>query len=983
MEPTSNDQTLDSGSQDQAPSGSGVTLVILQPRFGAEPLKDLSDEQARSQWVTMSAPWHPRLLAACRQLPRLEGIEQAQAARADEIRIVPAGAGLYLAPGYESAAISAGCRLIEAGIDRTALVSDLLENLPDAPSDSAATEEPFPQLAEDFQAIGAAYAVLMNLSILMGHADVLNQELLAAEVLPAAEAWCRGDSTSALNRLRAAFEVLSQARERFFPIDSYLVDLTLVDGETPTEAIGEMLATRVPVSLLATGAAIDRLASRSPELGRQIADGVNAGWVDVLGGAYQELEESLLPLESIVFQYARGAESYRRNLDERTVETLARRRFGLYPMQPQVARRFGMRYGLPMAFDGGRFPVPKESKRIWESPDGSTLECLTRIPLAADQWSGAVQFPARLAWSMKNDHVAVLPLIHWPAPVAGWYADLRRTATYAPVFGRWVTAGDFFHLSDRPWEVLRPGTDSFSSPYLQQAVARRDPAPVSRLIGRVERRAELDVTLAVNALGRALRVLQVPAAALEAGSFQDPRALELQVEGADGDQVNNASGCSEALQNAAVRLAESLSGGSADLAKGYLMINTLPFSRRVPMTLNPGQVDLGSPARQILLGETPDPATRIVDLPAMGFVWLSEEESEGRVEPGYCHADQETRVLRSSRFEVGFDPISGGLKGIKRTGEMAWRVGLQLVALGLKDADGQPRSSVMAAREFEVDTSRADLVQAVSRGEVLDPVRPEQPLAKFVLRAQLWADRSTLELEVEITEIDETWRQSFAGVGTDPWSSGLALRWAWPDANAVLKRSNQLGLETTTAERPETSELFEIISRPHHTALLMGGLSYHQRRGGRMLDSMLIVGDEAERRFGVGVSLDLENPIDAALDRLYPAVVVPAAAPAHGVKSGWFLNLDQRHVQITRVEFAERTYDGRGWGLILHLLETGNKASRCRLRLFVNPQWARQIDCQGDLIVDLSTTDDTVMIDLTPREFATVEITLGLHDLNA
>ena len=146
---------------------------------------------------------------------------------------------------------------------------------------------------------------------------------------------------------------------------------------------------------------------------------------------------------------------------------------------------------------------------------------------------------------------------------------------------------------------------------------------------------------------------------------------------------------------------------------------------------------------------------------------------------------------------------------------------------------------------------------------------------------------------------------------------------------------------------------------------------------------MLIVGDEAERRFGVGVSLDLENPIAAALDRLYPAVVVPAAAPAHGVKSGWFLNLDQRHVQITRVEFAERTYDGRGWGLILHLLETGNKASRCRLRLFVNPQWARQIDCQGDLIVDLSTTDDTVMIDLTPREFATVEITLGLHDLNA
>jgi len=288
----------------------------------------------------------------------------------------------------------------------------------------------------------------------------------------------------------------------------------------------------------------------------------------------------------------------------------------------------------------------------------------------------------------------------------------------------------------------------------------------------------------------------------------------------------------------------------------------------------------------------------------------------------------------------------------------------------------------MAARDFEVNLSRTDFVQAVSHGEVLDPNDPQQPLAKFTLRAQLWAERPTLELDVQITELDENWRQRLARADVDPWSAGLAMRWAWPDANSVLKRSSHLGLETTTAERPETSEVFEIISRPHHSALLLGGLSYHQKRGGRMLDTLLITGHEQERHFRVGVALDLENPLAAALDRLQPAVVVPAPAPAHGVTAGWFFNLDQRHVQITRVEFAERTYDGRGWGLILHLVETANKATRCRLRLFLNPQWARQIDCQGDLIVDLSTSDDAVLIDLTPREFATVEITLGLHEPN-
>ena len=29
---------------------------------------------------------------------------------------------------------------------------------------------------------------------------------------------------------------------------------------------------------------------------------------------------------------------------------------------------------------------------------------------------------------MKNDHVAAIPLVHWPKPVSPWYLDLRRTA---------------------------------------------------------------------------------------------------------------------------------------------------------------------------------------------------------------------------------------------------------------------------------------------------------------------------------------------------------------------------------------------------------------------------------------------------------------------------------------------------------------------------------------------------------------------------
>ena len=50
------------------------------------------------------------------------------------------------------------------------------------------------------------------------------------------------------------------------------------------------------------------------------------------------------------------------------------RRFGLYTQLPQFAKRFGFRFALHMGFDAGRFPIRSEVKRLWESPDASSLE---------------------------------------------------------------------------------------------------------------------------------------------------------------------------------------------------------------------------------------------------------------------------------------------------------------------------------------------------------------------------------------------------------------------------------------------------------------------------------------------------------------------------------------------------------------------------------------------------------------------------------
>jgi alpha-mannosidase len=144
-----------------------------------------------------------------------------------------------------------------------------------------------------------------------------------------------------------------------------------------------------------------------------------------------------------------------------------------------------------------------------------------------------------------------------------------------------------------------------------------------------------------------------------------------------------------------------------------------------------------------------------------------------------------------------------------------------------------------------------------------------------------------------------------------------------------------------------------------------------------MLDTLLVAGAETARSFTMGVVLDLEHPFHAAQDLAMPAAVVPTehGPPAVGV-TGWLVRLDRQNVAISRVEFTENAGD-RGWGLVFHLIETSGQSGRCRLRLFRNPSWARQVDFLGETIVDLSVEGDGVHVDLTPHEIARVEVALA------
>jgi alpha-mannosidase len=962
----------------EPPPRTGWRLLTLIPHDGKEPPASLADDLAQAVWSAVSAPWHPSLLSRAVELPRVEPIESPSTPGPKEIRLVAAGTFERLPSGYRNQVEDSGAILLEAGADRAELIRKLQERLGAVGTPETSDDPGMISVAADFLALGITRWLLRDLAISMGHPDAINLQALGREALAGADAWQMCDRATAVNRLRAGFEVLTQARERFYPVDAYLVDLCLLDPALPAGVLADPLEQHVAITFIAPAQAIETQASRDPAALETVRQAITEGWVDIAGGAYAEVEDLLLPLESIFWQFRRGTEVYRAHLEERSVETCARRRFGLYSQLPQIARRFGFRYAYHMGFDAGRFPIRAEPKRLWESPDGTSLETLLRPPVAADRPAQGLSLPWRLAATLRNDHVATLTMVHWPSPVADWYRDVRQSATYSPVFGRWVTLNDYFHLTDRPYETFRPDPDSYVSPYLAQAVARRDPRPISRLARHHRLRARLETTeffrslaCAIPAASNAAAIPEPPAAQPETAAVE--RWLET------GEDQRASTSLDVLAPYWAGQLARSIDatrqGAAISPRPGYLVVNSLCVPRRVAVLLEGAALDLRPEGPLRAAQFTDEGVYGVVDLPAFGFAWVPREPNlvQPPSESGGLSAGG--RTLKNETIELEIDETTGGIRGVMAPGESTPRLGQQLVLTGLGDSAGKPGASAMKVERYEVDYAGPALVQATSSGKVIDP-RSGACLARFTQRYRLWTGRPIAEIDVTLSDVDQPWLDRAAGA--DAWNQYLACRWAWPDPSSMLRRTVLLAPEVTEIDRPETPDALDISTRRQRTALLFGGLAYHQKHGSRMLDTLLLAGAETERTFRVGVVLDLEYPFQAALDLITPAAVVPTEGgpPALGTR-GWLIQVDQKAVAVTHISFVESTGDGRGWGLVLHILETSGQSSRCRLRFFRNPTWARQIDFQGEIVIDLSVDGDAVLIDLTPNEMARVEVTLG------
>ncbi|HND52949.1 MAG TPA: hypothetical protein PLV92_11150, partial [Pirellulaceae bacterium] len=544
-------------------------LLILLPCHSLEDFPTYHEgDDADGLLSAWSAMWHPAFLASAGTKPGWCRVDSPPVELAQRLLIVPTVAQQQLPTGFAQRAKDAGACLVRRLHKRDDIVAAALAGLgPDAPAIDA-------DLAADFMALGYCYLEVQLLTRQMRYASNLDELHFQNLVVAGARAARDGDLVLAREKLQACFDMLAEERNHYYPVEAYLLDVILAAPTTVGASLRTELATDSPASLLINGSCLEQMSAREPETMTAVCGAIQADRLSLIGGEAEERRWPLLGHESILAELRRGGTLFERLVGARPA-IYGRRRFGLTPALPQILSRLGFRGALHATLDDGRFPQGSQLKVRWEGGDGTGIDAVARPPLDASKPQTFLSLAMKLGESMDSDHVATLMLAHWPGQASPWLDVLRRVAKYSPAMGRFVSFEKYFRDTDPPGQIDRFEVDQYRSPYLKQAIIRRQVDPISSSVRYWRRRALLEsltaydtlLTLAGGPAPVADSEEQRQRAAWAEQTDQRPEDAEPDLATAEAFDAELAA----AAQRGAERLAAALPHSKSAAGPGYLL----------------------------------------------------------------------------------------------------------------------------------------------------------------------------------------------------------------------------------------------------------------------------------------------------------------------------------------------------------------------------------------------------------------------------
>lgn len=1020
-------------------------LILLNPyNFPGQNAMSLGKDDMACWLNGYSALWHPAALWGAAKPPRCEVPYDHEQPRAGVIYAVPEAPPMMLPDDWEERVRAAGAISFRVTTDRGVTLANLaqaLKDRADLPEGSGKLlEVPAEQMAPFF-GLGLGYLLQATLSEAMEHENLLDQDALwdnvqhavallagvpytpipqpnvfeerppqvgdfppdyeeypattpgghgetdephtdfehgapgqdwdrpeaGTDSSPSPEPTTSEEPASESNdpawylQLRSAAEKLLSAREVLYPVAIHLIDLFLPNDESARGRWPATYANEFAMNIVLTGAQLQEMATQQPERLAELASRFQNEQVEVCGGSFMEREDALLPLDSQLWNLLEGQKIARALLGSE-IRVFARRRFGFHPQLPLLLGTTGITRAVFQSFDEGAVPTYQSCVVSWPSPDGKQIEAFVRKPHPADAAETFFNLGHYLFKTTREDHAATLAFVH-TTEAAPWYADLVELTRLAGVPGQWTTLSKYLGevVSGDYAPTLSP--DEFHFDYLSERNQAGRPDPISGFAVHARLRRRLDSCWTLAALHRALAGkndrLDVHEQLLD---------LERRLESGAGTDLDQLDALERSIGTA---LAERLQARAEPNRPGYMILNPCSFIRRVALELDPGggPLALEGPVKSCQLDA--DKLRVVAEVPALGFAWIDRSGPAATTTPSPRQKLAERNILRNEFFEVEVDPASGGLRAIRDHRTRNNRLGQRLVF--------NP-GSAMRVEQIKVTSAGPALGEIVSEGVLQG--EQEQVLARFRQRFRAWRGRPILDLRIEIEPV-----QPAAGY---PWHAYFGARFAWRDERGVLLRGVNGATAITSHTRPQTPDFLEIRLARQSTVIFPGGLPFHQRIEGRMLDVMLIPEGERAHSFDLAIGLDREHPMQTALGLLSPVVVVPTEkGPPHIGTSGWLFHIDAPNLLMSRmIPGALRSEGGATDGtgdppdldparkdaITARLLECASHSGHAEFRCVRNPARGTLLDARGSFLVEPMLAGDAVLLEVSPNDLVHLQV---------
>jgi len=984
---------------------------------------DLGADDAASVLNAWSVLWHPALIANTEKLPEWYSADHPPELPGGNLIVIPKPSEDWLPHDWIEQAETYGATIIRGISERSEYIAAVEKAIRHrAETEQAETEQAQsatadacpvidPELLADFLAFGHCRLQIDLLARYMHYFDEVDDIRLLGDVFLAAKDATAGHVNNAQRHLKASYEILLEARERFYPVECYLIDLCLLNPDEKNlkglqNSLSDLRSGKfeAPLNIMLTAADAKTISISNSERIAELKSAIAAGHCDLIGGDYQEKPCPLLPLNSALHELNRGHQVLK-SLFDQTPVTWGRRRYGFATNLPQILTKFGYEAALHLILDDGLYPESEESKTNWEGADGTTINAITRLPLPADSSASYLRFAQTMGESMEQDHVAAMLFARWPELETPWYDDFRRIQHYAPVLGKFVTMREWADMTDDPGRHVKFEERQYLTPFLFQSVILNEADPISRYHRHYGNRSLYDLGCWFRSVTRLLRgepPVQQAETRLECtleASGPDRARTNTEAESTTESAPDLSSQITDFLQREARQLSHLILAKS-DSQVGLLVFNTQTILQTVTVNLPAGQLPVAKPdaTEPALKAMQVDDRQRCItlDIPACGFRWLPmQPESEvssiadltdrlmGRKQRGRSNKPLTPLVddylLRNEFVEVHLNEITGGIAKIKEYGRkpnrLSQQVGLRYATEKTyvdRETGQQVKTSYseMVCQEMQILSTGPAVGEIKTAGILIDP-QTQESISTFEQIVRLWRSRRIVEIELTL--------QPKLMPEADPWNNYYAMRFAWNASTASLTRSVLEGAHAAASSRIESPHYLEIADENERTTILSRGYPFHRKTGPRMLDSLLITAGETTRTFCFQIAIDAHYPLQSAQAALIPATVVPTeTGPPQSGDTGWFVHLSEPNVQILQFEnlIADLDHQERVFstGFAIRLLETEGWHRSVQLRCFRKPTSARQRDFAGRSIAELSVDDGVVVIEIAPYEIADIEL---------